>query len=278
MRPATPISREQLMKIVPSVFAEHAHEGRSKDYAFIPTINLVDGLAEHGFLVREARQTSSREEGMKGFAKHLLYFRQERDFTYHQNEFIEIALKNSHNGASAYEIILCLYRYVCSNGAISGNPAHIFKIRHMGNILDQVIAASYSIYEQSVETLQMVNEWKHIQLDREEQLLLAEYAKRVRFDEYENVVEGTLVPQSIALTVYQPEAFLKRRRTEDIPSTLYNTYQVLQENLTKGGVESVPDEKGKTRKTRPIKGIDKTVEMNKLLWQFTEALGQFRAK
>lgn len=49
-----PLTREELFRVVPSVFSEDKHESRSERYTYIPTISLLDSPcpgfnAERGF-------------------------------------------------------------------------------------------------------------------------------------------------------------------------------------------------------------------------------------
>ncbi len=44
-----PLTREDLMRHVPSVFSENKHESRSDRYTYIPTIILLDNLQREGF-------------------------------------------------------------------------------------------------------------------------------------------------------------------------------------------------------------------------------------
>ena len=44
-----PLTREELMQHVPSVFSEDKHDSRSERYCYIPTITLLDNLQREGF-------------------------------------------------------------------------------------------------------------------------------------------------------------------------------------------------------------------------------------
>ena len=52
-----PLTREELMQFVPSVFSEDKHESRSERYTYIPTITLLDNLQREGFRPFFACQT-----------------------------------------------------------------------------------------------------------------------------------------------------------------------------------------------------------------------------
>lgn len=44
-----PLTREELFRVVPSVFSEDKHASRSERYTYIPTISLLDSLQREGF-------------------------------------------------------------------------------------------------------------------------------------------------------------------------------------------------------------------------------------
>ncbi len=49
IRKDRPLTNEELMNVVPSVFSEDKHDSRSDRYTYIPTITLLDKLREEGF-------------------------------------------------------------------------------------------------------------------------------------------------------------------------------------------------------------------------------------
>ncbi len=133
----------------------------------------------------------------------------------------------------------------------------------------------------------IIEEMKQIQLTRREQLLLAEYALKARFGslepvqeppaaiegEYREVVEAE---PSTALVTYSPESLLRRRRREDLADDLDTVVNVIQENsLKKSGAVGL-DTKGRRHRSRAVKGIDTTIKVNTLLWQFAQELRKFK--
>lgn len=49
IRQERPLTNDELVKVVPSVFSEEKHNSRSDRYTYIPTITLLDKLREEGF-------------------------------------------------------------------------------------------------------------------------------------------------------------------------------------------------------------------------------------
>ncbi len=52
-----PLTHEELMHYVPSIFGEDRHTSRSKRYAYIPTITVLESLQQEGFQPFFACQT-----------------------------------------------------------------------------------------------------------------------------------------------------------------------------------------------------------------------------
>lgn len=67
-----PLTREELFRVVPSVFCEDKHESRSERYTYIPTISLLDSLQREGFQPFFACQTRVRDPGRREHTKHML--------------------------------------------------------------------------------------------------------------------------------------------------------------------------------------------------------------
>ena len=62
-----PLTHEELMHYVPSIFGEDRHTSRSKRYAYIPTITVLESLQREGFQPFFACQTRVRDPGRRGY-------------------------------------------------------------------------------------------------------------------------------------------------------------------------------------------------------------------
>jgi hypothetical protein len=269
------LSNEAIMYAAPSVFAEAAHESRSSRYTYIPTSYVLEGLREVGFVPTTAMQSRSRVEGRQAFTKHLLRLRHANDLGYSLPDVHEIVLVNSHDGTSAYNLYSGVFRLVCTNGLIRGDFSDTMKVRHTGNVVEEVVESTLSIAEMSEQVMQDVEEMKCIELSRPEQLLLAEFGLKARFDLDEEEDEGERMEKKVV--PYQPQDLLRVRRREDARPDLYTTLNVVQENAMKGGVRgSLRDSRGQRRRIREVHGIDQSVRVNRLLWQFAERLKEFK--
>ena len=146
MRGDQPLSEEQMRAAAPSIFAEGKHASRSERYTYIPTIDVLRGLRKEGFEPFMVAQGASRVEGKAEFTKHMIRMRYARQVQT-RPEANEIILINSHDGASSYQMLAGMFRFVCCNGLVVGQTAHDIRIPHKGHIEHDVIEGAYRVLE-----------------------------------------------------------------------------------------------------------------------------------
>lgn len=262
------LSNEQLQRLSPSVFALEPWQAQSKNYRFIPTINVIDALRDAGFHPVRAQQSRSRIEGKANFTKHMLRFRQLNPVAYQVNDIIpEIVLINSHDGTSSYQMSLGLFRLVCSNGMVV-QDANLDNIRvtHRGDrdLCQNVIDVSAQIIGEAPKALELVNRWQSLTLQAPERLALAEGAK---------ALNDTTID-------FSPERLLNYRRYADAPkpdgsSDLWKTFNVIQENLIRGGVRGRTTN-NRIMRTRAVTSVDRDVKLNKALWTLAAKMAEIK--
>ena len=248
------LTTEQLMRAVPSAFADCAHDSRSARYAHIPTIAVIEGLRSEGFHPVKAVQCKSRNEDKKGHAKHMIRFRREDQFE--KAESREILLINSHDGSSAYKLSAGIFRLVCSNGLVVGNEDTRQTVRHSGDIKGMVIDGAFRILEDFDTVTQEIDLMKSAQLKQPLMLAFANAAIEARFAGDEKPVTA--------------EQVLRPRRAADIGADTWTVFNRIQENVIKGGLNGASkDANGRMqrRRTREVKGIDQNDVLNRALWK-----------
>jgi hypothetical protein len=107
-----PLSEGQMRAAAPSIFAEGKHVSRSERYTYIPTIEVLRGLRNEGFEPFMVAQGASRVEGKAAFTKHMIRMRHAGQVQA-RPEANEIILINSHDGASSYQMLAGMFRFVC---------------------------------------------------------------------------------------------------------------------------------------------------------------------
>lgn len=260
------LSDIDLKRLTPSVFALEPWFEQSLNYRFLPTIEVINALRENNYHPVRAMQSRTRIPGKREFTKHLLRFRPYGD--YQVSDIIpEIVLINSHDGTSSYQMMLGLFRLVCSNGAVvSDGNIETIRVTHRGdrNLCQDVIDASAKLINESPKVIAQVNNWRAIQLEPIDQRILAESVKEI--------YQTTLAIDSNRL--------LSARRTTDMPQgdgtrSLWNTYNVIQENVMRGGVRGVSNT-GRRMRTRSIASVDRDVKLNKALWSLTAKMAELK--
>jgi len=120
-----------------------------------------------------------------------------------------------------------------------------------------VLEASYRVIDNVPRIQQEVKELKDIELTKNEQQLFAESALQLKYHDNSTI---------------QPAQLLQPRRYDDQKPDLWTTFNRVQENLIeKGGLRGRTATMRRTR-TRPIKGIDENVKLNKALWTLAEGM------
>ncbi len=262
------LSEDDLRARVPSIFAEAPHASRSGRYTYIPTIAILRGLADEGFLPTFACQAIPRDGERHGFTKHMIRFRRASDRTALAGEAPEIIGINSHAGETSFQIIGGFFRFVCCNGMILGDGCEEIRVRHSGRIVDDVIEGTYLIADSFDEVSDKVSEMKAMRLAPREQLALAESAAILRLD--------TPDGERPAIAA---EQFNRARRADDSAADLWTTFNRVQENTIRGGLHGVTrtaDGRRRNMTTRPVEGIDQNVKLNRALWTLAERMAEIK--
>jgi hypothetical protein len=253
-----PLTNEQLFQVAPSIFAGERHESRSDKYTFIPTIQVIEGLRQEGFLPFSACQSRSRIEGKAEFTKHMIRLR--RQYQILAEEANEIILINSHDGTSSYQMLAGLFRFVCQNGMVTGDKVEDIRVQHRGNIVDNCIEAAYTIVNHFDIANESMGAMKRIELSRPEQEVFAQAALALKYDEKQPIT---------------PAQLLLPKRYDDSNNNLWINFNVVQENLVKGGQKGKAFS-GRRITTRPVQSIDNNIKLNRALWILADEMAKLK--
>jgi hypothetical protein len=250
------LSPDVLREKVPAVFAPGAHERTSASYTFISTERVLAALGSAGFLPVEARQSGRSRSPVH--ARHLIRLRRRFETIELRDAIPEILFLNSHDGTSAYQLRVGLFRVVCTNGlVVSTGVFPVWRVMHRGDVVEDVVQAALQISERFELLATSVERMERTQLDRLQQLDFAAEALAMRF------------PKDLPGAV-EPSRFLVPRRSEDVGNDLWRTFNVLQENLLRGGIPRRSASNRLTR-TRRITAIREDVRLNSALWELALA-------
>jgi hypothetical protein len=266
-RSQEPLSVDQLRRLAPSVFAAEAHDSRSDRYAYIPTSDILQGLAREGFEVYSATQSRTRIADRREHTKHMLRLRHRSMLAQAVGDSVpEIVLINSHDGSSSYQMMGGMYRLVCNNGLmVPDGVCQTVKVQHSGRILDRVTEGAFEVLDGLTRVVENRDVMRALALNDGEQKAFAHAAALLRFDPAEN--EGLPVT---------PEQVNRPRRMDDKAPDLWTTFNRVQENVIRGGLRG-KDANGGRRATRAVTGIDQDVKLNRALWTLAEEMRKLKA-
>ena len=248
----TTLSFEALRQHVPAVFAPSADGHRSPRYTFIPTEKVLIGLVQAGFVPVDARQTRSRSASPL-HARHIVRLRRRFETVQLRDSAPEIIFLNSHDGSSAYQLRVGIFRVVCTNGLIVSRGAiPTFSVPHRGDVVDDVVAHALGIAERFDVLAVQVERMEQRRLFKDEQVRFAERALSLR---YPNPVQAGMPASQL----------LQCRRPEDAGDDLYSILNRVQENLLRGGLTR-RSAMGRLVRTRRISSIKEDVRINSGLW------------
>ncbi|MBT9504975.1 DUF932 domain-containing protein [Rhodoferax sp.] len=262
LRSADPLTDEQMMTVVPSIFAEEKHASRSSRYTYIPTIDVLRGLRKEGFSPFMVCQTRTRDDAKRDHTKHMIRLRHASQIN--ASEANEVVLLNSHDGSSSYQMLSGVFRFVCANGMVCGETQSDIRVRHTGNIVDNVIEGAFRVLEgfELIDTQR--DGMKALTLNQGEQTAFAHAALALKY-------ETDLTPAPIT-----ESQLLQPKRMADRAGDLWTTFNRVQENIMRGGLQG-RGPTGQRVTTREVKGIDQNIKLNRALWVLAEEMRKLKA-
>jgi hypothetical protein len=257
-----PLSDDQIRRVAPSIFAVEAHESRSARYTYIPTGDVLSALRKEGFSPFMVCQAKARDEGKREHTKHMIRLRHATQIN--STEANEIILLNSHDGTSSYQMMSGMFRFVCANGLVCGDVMSDVRIRHKGDVVDNVIEGAFRVLDDFEQIGGQMHSMKALTLNAGEQQAFAHAALELKYD-----IDAAPAP----VTETQ---ILMPKRIEDRSNDLWTTFNRVQEHLIDGGLRGRTST-GKVRETRPVTGIDQSVKLNRALWILSQEMQKLKA-
>lgn len=254
---APTMSPEQLQHRAPAVFAPSAAARPTAAYTFVPTERVLDALAQAGFFPVEARQARTRIASPL-HARHLIRLRRRLETVALKEAVPELLLLNSHDGTSAYQLKLGLYRAVCTNGlVVSVGAMPAWRVLHRGDVVGAVVRGALAMSERFGLLATQVERMERTILDEGQRLAFATEALALRFP---NDRPGAVAPTDL----------LRPLRSEDVGDDLWHVLNVLQEALLQGGVLR-RSARNRLTHIRRITAIQSGLRLNSALWELAMA-------
>lgn len=259
MQRLIPLNNQQLYAKAPAVLTLEPAPGTSDRYSFIPTVTVLDALREEGWLPVEASQQRTHKPSR--YAAHLVRL-QHRDPRPVMGGEYECLLYNGHSGERSLKLLTGVFRYACANGLVLGDTFGTRRIRHVGVTVHDVVEASVEVLRMHELAAEIVEEMERHELDSYHRHAFARAALALRYGTHEE-----------KLWPCTTRTALMPRRVQDVGMSLWQTFNVVQENLSRGGMNE-----GKRRENgrrfgpvRALKAIDASVDFNHKLFGIAES-------
>ena len=236
----------------------------SSKYAFIPTTQALTVLADYGWLPTQACEAKTRKAEHKGFQRHAIRLINEKmNIELMTSDVLpQLLLRNSHAGTSSFILTEALHVMLCSNGLVKASGVQDeIRVRHIGYTDGLMEAAVREITTGIPETMGETDRFKRLMLTEGEREAFAAAAIELRFDGEKYAVE--------------PRQMLQTARRAEKDPTLWNTMNVVQEKVIRGGVRQVRAD-GTRIKSRKVSDIKEDIRLNKALWTLTEEMAKLK--
>ena len=218
------------------------------NYVFLSTAQAHAVLADFGFFESRYKQGKGT-----GYQKHLSIFERETDGD--EDGRFNLMLLNSHNGTSSLRLEAGYFRILCENQLVHGKVG--VRIPHRGQALDRFAEAIPLVLQQMQQFKETKALLRDKVLDGESQLELANFALQIRGVNTDGLDELS--------TLRNQQNILTSRRQADRGPSAWHRFNVVQENIIKGGVRLYQGEN--YRMLRPITAAERLLDVNQRLTQ-----------
>lgn len=263
----TTLTNKDIVQQASAAGATEPHQDVSNKYSFVSTLEAVELLRADGWLPINANQAGTRKDDRNGFQKHTIRFRKD-GLVLSGQERVDLVLVNSHNRDSAFQLMASIWRKICGNGLMVSTDLVNFSHKHIGFDAEAFVHSAKMIAEHAGIVSGQVERFKGIELRPDEK---KDYAAAAHKLVYADPTEAPI----------QPERLLQERRYDDHGNDLWTVFNVIQENILKGGIRGHKlGANNRLRKvtTRAVKSIARNIRLNKALWDLTEHIAVLAKK
>lgn len=257
-----PLTAKELMNY-PVLYNTVPHENASNKYSVISSIDVINELKKHNWLVSDVQVSNVKDESRENKQVHLVRLRHFDDFLEQKESAVEILFFNSLDRSKAFSISIGLYRFCCCNGLIIGDSYDSYTLRHIGNLENNLDEIIMKIAEFKPKLEQKVKLLSSLMLSQEEMHTFARLSLPLKFPEHLEVdYKQLLVPQ----------------RQEDMKDTsIYTVLNVIQENLIRSNnVIGFNKETGRRFTSKEVTSLKKDYDINVGLFNLAERIYQIK--
>lgn len=236
-----------IKSVAPAVFSTQKDPDRSTSFGHVGTWELFSPMRDLNYVPVQVMQSGSRKPNGMQYARNLIRFRQVADLGSKLAEIFEIVVVNADNGTAAFKFLPGYLRSICMNGCIFGTFMYSLSIQHRRGWLDDAVEQVTNLTRQSYSIMEVIDDYKAIELDPEGQLQLAEYAHSIRF-------AGREVP-------FTAQDLLTPHDRAPQDSTLFSVMQDIQFWMVNGTLTAQAEGK-RVSAMRPVHSVRDSVRYN----------------
>ena len=257
------LTTQKLRELVPAAFSYNPVVGVGANYTFVSTKKIIENLEKLDWHPVVAKQDKSSDVRNSAFVKHMIRFRHgsmfDKSIVKNVGETIpEFVLINSHNRTFRFTLTFGLFRLVCSNGLVVHDELYTkINTRHIGFDFDDLAETVDSYVESFPLILEKIDLYKNIMLNRAEKIEMAKKAATFSWGKSAKV---------------DAELLIKPKRDEDAGDSLWKVFNVIQENITKGGITYITSSGNRKATTQPITAVRRDFVFNQKFWILMEAM------
>lgn len=266
------LTKDEIREIAPVAFATAPSRNVSNQYVFHDTEEVIDDMAQLGWLPVKAGQRKQRGSKPSVYTPHLVVF-QNPDLKINGDDgdvsVPQILLKNRHDGLGSFEFMAGLFRMICSNGlVIATDTFESFKLQHKGYSFDKVRELVQERTLALPGQVTIMNDMKNRDLNNEEAFQLGLDGLLIRA----GITPGSDIDESELFTKATVNQVLQATRKADMGSDLWSVFNTVQENITKGEFFAQRNGQEKARRVRSISSFEKDIQFNQELFKRATSL------
>lgn len=225
----------------------------SSKYSMASTAQVLEVLSGHGWLPVGYNQKKARSPERSGKQAHAVLLG--NPSLQDGSTLPRILLKNSHDGTGSLQLLSGLYERICANGLVVGASAADVRITHRSISEEKLLMGVSKVVENLAAALRISERMKAINLDYHQQVAFAR-----------SVIDMVWDGQQYTMN---PQHFLYNHRKEQSIPTLWNTFNTVQERVIRGGAKQYGPN-GARRSTRAVASIDRSIDLNRKMWDAAE--------
>lgn len=224
---------------------DQKHISRSDRYKVVATREIAARFKELGFVVDSYLEARVRRADRIGYQKHMVRLSNPNLISMHDDIKLQLLVTNSHDGSTSFKMQLGFYRFVCSNGLIVGETFESVRLRHTGDIIEEIDEAIERIVAQTNRLDALIS--------------------KMKTKEMSPIESAKFIEEAIKLRAIKGVSDFPVLRPEDMGSDLFTLYNRVQEMLVTGGV-NYRNQNDRTRRLRGVRNIAVLTKINEELF------------